>query len=86
MAYWQRDTIDPSGRALVRPRPSDPLRNQAIWAVYQIERESYVATAQSSDFLDLATAKATADTLNANRSKAEFYFRVFRLASSKENT
>lgn len=73
---------DSDGHSLVRPLSFDRLRRHPIWAVYQFERGSGVATARNSEFVDLDTAKMQADALNARRAKPNCYFRVLRLEFS----
>jgi hypothetical protein len=79
---WEQKMVDGDGRLLVRPLSFDRLRRHPIWAVYQFERGSGVATARNSDFVDLDTAKLQADSLNARRAKPDCYFRVLRLELS----
>jgi hypothetical protein len=73
---------DPDGHELIPPRIPDPLRHKPVWAAYKFRKDLHCAEARSSEFLDLATAKATADALNSNRGAGEGYcFKIYRVAA-----
>jgi len=76
------DMTDPDGRELIPPRSFDPFRYKPVWAVYRFKQGFQCAQARSSEVLDLATAKATADALNSNRSAGEgCYFKIYRVGA-----
>ena len=74
---------DDEGRVLVPPRIQDPLRHKAVWAVYRVPRGAPPIGARHSALSDLATAKAAADALNAERGVdgSSHYFKVYRVAT-----
>jgi len=76
------DITDPEGRELIPPRTFDPFRRKPVWAVYRFQEGFWCAEARSSEFLDLAAAKAVVDVLNSNRGAGEGrYFKVYRVAT-----
>jgi hypothetical protein len=71
---------DDESRILMPPRIQDPLRHKPVWAVYKVPRGAPPIGTRHSALSDLATAKAAADALNAERGGAgsSHYFKVFR--------
>ena len=80
----ERNVTDTEGRPLIPARYNyDVFRHKPVWAVYKIPSGQgfhETRTARTSDFGDLAQAKATADELNRSRGPGEYYFKVYRLA------
>jgi hypothetical protein len=72
------DMTDPDGRELIPPRVHDHFRHKPVWAAYKFRKGLPCAEARSSEFLDLAAAKATVDALNICRGAGEeHYFKVY---------
>src|SRR5689334_7490978 len=62
---------DPEGRVLVVAKISDPRRHKPVSAVYKFQVDVLSAEARASDFGDVATAKASGESLNRNRVPSE---------------
>jgi len=82
MSFANLGSTDPEGRELIPPRIVDPFRHKPVWAAYKFRRGFQRAEPLSSEFSDLATAKAAVDALNSNRPAGEsyYFFKVYRLA------
>ena len=79
MDFGRLEMNDDEGRRLVSARVNDPFRRKPVWAAYKIRRGLQGAVSRNSPFVDLATARATADSLNSHREmEEEHYFKVYR--------
>jgi hypothetical protein len=74
----ERYMTDTEGHSLIACRNQDSFHQKPVWAVYKVRVGSSTVETRICDFVDLATAKATADALNLDRDKI-YYFRVLRL-------
>jgi hypothetical protein len=73
----ERYMTDTEGLPLVACRSHDSFHRRPVWAVYKVRVGHSTVEARICDFVDLTTAKATADALNLDRGKIH-YFRVLR--------
>lgn len=78
----ENDRTDSDGRPLVPSRRHDSFCHRQVWAVYKFQAACRSAESRHSGFVNIASAKETADDLNRTRTAGEtHYFRVYRLAN-----
>lgn len=75
--HTERSMTDTEGLPLLACRSHDSFHHKPVWGVFKVRVGHSTVEARVSAFVDLDTAKATADGLNFDRDKI-YYFRVLR--------